>query len=101
MCGLGLCVFPLSHSAASALQQSSKSSEYKHDKVGSNSDFQSKWISAPLGSSVFYSGFVELVRAQIGHEILHSRDLSKKGPPLRRLAYAMRTASKAIVLSTQ
>jgi hypothetical protein len=38
---------------------------------------------------------------QIEHEILNSRDLSKKGPPPRRLAYAMRTASKAIVLSAQ
>ena len=31
------------------------------------------------------------VREQIEHEILNSRDLSKKGPPLRRFAYAMRT----------
>jgi hypothetical protein len=38
---------------------------------------------------------------QIEHEILIGRDLSKKGPPLRRLAYAMRTARKAIALSTQ
>jgi hypothetical protein len=38
---------------------------------------------------------------QIEHEILNSRDLSKKGPPLRRLAYAMRTAGKAIALSTK
>ena len=38
---------------------------------------------------------------QIEHEILNSRDLSKKGPPLRRLAYAMRTASKATALSAQ
>ena len=30
-----------------------------------------------------------LSRKQIEHEILNSRDLSKKGPPLRRLAYAM------------
>jgi hypothetical protein len=42
-----------------------------------------------------------LAREQIEHEILNSRDLSKKGPPLRRLAYAMRTASKAIALSAQ
>ena len=42
-----------------------------------------------------------LSRAQIEHEILNSRDLSKKGPPQRRLAYAMRTASKAIALSSQ
>jgi hypothetical protein len=34
-------------------------------------------------------------------QILNSRDLSKKGPPVRRLAYAMRTASKAIALSAQ
>jgi len=40
-------------------------------------------------------------RKQIEHEILNSRDLSRKGPPLRQLAYAMRTASKAIALSTQ
>ena len=40
-------------------------------------------------------------REQIEHEILNSRDLSRKGPPLRQLAYAMRTASKAIALSTQ
>jgi len=38
---------------------------------------------------------------QIEHEILNSRDLSKKGPPRRRLAYAMRTASKAIALIAQ
>jgi len=42
-----------------------------------------------------------LSREQIEHEILNSRDLSKKGPPQRRLAYAMRTASKAIALSAQ
>ena len=42
-----------------------------------------------------------LSREEIEHEILNSRDLSKKGPPLRRLAYAMRTASKAIALSAQ
>ena len=42
-----------------------------------------------------------LSREQIGQEILNSRDLSKKGPPPRRLAYAMRTASKAIALSAQ
>ena len=41
-----------------------------------------------------------LSREQIEHEILNGRDLSKKGPP-RRLAYAMRTASKAIALSAQ
>jgi hypothetical protein len=38
---------------------------------------------------------------KIEHEILNSRDLSKKGPKLRRLAYAMRTASKAIALYAQ
>jgi len=42
-----------------------------------------------------------LSREQIEHEILNGRDLSKKGPPLRRLAYAVRTARKAIDLSTQ
>jgi hypothetical protein len=42
-----------------------------------------------------------LSQHQIEHEILNSRDLSKKGAPLRRLAYAMRTASKAIALSAQ
>jgi hypothetical protein len=42
-----------------------------------------------------------LSREQIEQDILNSRDLSKKGPPLRRLAYAMRTASKAISLSAQ
>jgi hypothetical protein len=42
-----------------------------------------------------------LCQEQIEHEILNSRDLSKKGPPLRRWAYAMRTASKAIALSAQ
>ena len=42
-----------------------------------------------------------LSREQIEHEILNGRDLSKKGPPLRRLAYAMRTASRAIALSSQ
>ena len=42
-----------------------------------------------------------LSQEQIEHEILNSRDLSKKGPPLRRLAYAMRTATKAIALSAQ
>ena len=42
-----------------------------------------------------------LSREQIEHEILNGRDLSKKGPPQRRLAYAMRTASKAIALSAQ
>jgi hypothetical protein len=42
-----------------------------------------------------------LSREQIEHEILNGRDLSKKGSPLRRLAYAMRTASKAIALSAQ
>ena len=31
---------------------------------------------------------------QIEHEILNSRDLSKKGPPVRRLAYAMPTAEQ-------
>ena len=38
---------------------------------------------------------------QIEHEILNGRDLSNKGPPLRRLAYAIRTATKAIALSAQ
>jgi hypothetical protein len=38
---------------------------------------------------------------QIEHEILNSRGLSKKGPPLRRLAYATRTVRKAIALSAQ
>src|SRR5262249_53785258 len=42
-----------------------------------------------------------LSQKQIEHEILNSRDLSKKGPTPRRLAYAMRTASKAIALSAQ
>jgi hypothetical protein len=42
-----------------------------------------------------------LSQEQIEHEILNGRDLSKKGPPLRRLAYAMRTASKAIALFAQ
>jgi hypothetical protein len=42
-----------------------------------------------------------LSREQIEHEVLNGRDLSKKGPPLRRLAYARRTASKAIALSAQ
>ena len=42
-----------------------------------------------------------LSSAQIEHEILNGRDLSKKGPLRRRLAYAMRTASKAIALSAQ
>ena len=42
-----------------------------------------------------------LSREQIEYEILNNRDLSKKGPPLRRLAYAVRTARKAIDLSTQ
>jgi len=42
-----------------------------------------------------------LSREQIEHEILNSRDPSKKGPPVRRLAYAMRTATKAIALSAQ
>ena len=42
-----------------------------------------------------------LSQVQIEHEILNGRDLSKKGPPLRRLAYAMRTATKAIALSAQ
>ena len=42
-----------------------------------------------------------LSREQIEHEILINRDLSKKGSPLRRLAYATRTASKAIALSAQ
>ena len=42
-----------------------------------------------------------LTREQIEHEILNSRDLSKKGPPLRRLVYATRTARKSIALSSQ
>jgi hypothetical protein len=42
-----------------------------------------------------------LSREQIEHEILNGRDLSKKGPPRRRWAYAMRTASKAIALAAQ
>ena len=42
-----------------------------------------------------------LPQEQIEHEILNSRDLSKKGPPLRQLAYAMRTAGKAIALSAK
>jgi hypothetical protein len=42
-----------------------------------------------------------LSQEQIEHEILNSRDLSKKGPPLRRLAYAERTARKAGALSAQ
>jgi hypothetical protein len=37
---------------------------------------------------------------QIEDEILSGRDLSKKGSAPRRLAYAMRTASKAITLSS-
>jgi hypothetical protein len=42
-----------------------------------------------------------LSQKRIEYEILNSRDLSKKGPPLRRLAYATRTASKAIALAAQ
>jgi hypothetical protein len=42
-----------------------------------------------------------LSQEQIEHEILNSRDLSKKGPPLHRLAYATRTPSKAIAPSAQ
>ena len=42
-----------------------------------------------------------LTREQIEHEILNNRDLSKKGSASRRLAYAMRTASKAITLSAK
>ena len=42
-----------------------------------------------------------LCREKIEHEILNSRDLSKKGPPMRQLAYAIRTASKAIASSAQ
>jgi len=42
-----------------------------------------------------------LSQEQIEHEILNGRDLSKKGPPLRQRAYAIRTASKAIALSAQ
>jgi hypothetical protein len=42
-----------------------------------------------------------LSREQIEHEILNGRDLSKKGSASRRLAYAMRTASKAIALTAQ
>jgi hypothetical protein len=42
-----------------------------------------------------------LSREQIEREILNSRDLSKKSPLLRRLTYAMRTASKAIALSAK
>jgi hypothetical protein len=42
-----------------------------------------------------------LSREQIEYEILNGRDLSKKGSPLRRSAYAMRTASKANALSAQ
>jgi len=41
------------------------------------------------------------VQEQIEHEILNSRDLSKKGPPVRWWEYVMRTASKAIALCTQ
>jgi hypothetical protein len=40
-----------------------------------------------------------LSQEQIENEALNSRDLSKKGPPLRRLGHAQRTASKAIALS--
>jgi hypothetical protein len=40
-----------------------------------------------------------LSREQIEHEILNGRDLSKKGSAPRRLAYAERTAIKAITLS--
>ena len=40
-----------------------------------------------------------LSREQIEHEILNGRDLSKKGSAPRRLAYAERTAMKAITLS--
>ena len=42
-----------------------------------------------------------LSREQIEQEILNGRDLSKKGSAPRRLAYVMRTASKAIALSAQ
>ena len=42
-----------------------------------------------------------LCREQIEYEIRNGRDLSKKDPPQRRLAYAMRTASKAIALSVE
>jgi len=42
-----------------------------------------------------------LSQEQIEHEILNSRDLSKKGPPVRWWEYVMRTASKAIALCTQ
>src|SRR5262249_50088904 len=38
---------------------------------------------------------------QIEHEILNSRDLSKKGPPLRQFDYAARTARKAIAISAE
>jgi hypothetical protein len=37
-----------------------------------------------------------LSQQQIEHEILNSRDLSRKGPASRRLTYAERTAVKAI-----
>jgi hypothetical protein len=42
-----------------------------------------------------------LSQEQIEHEILNSRDPSKKGPAPRRFDYATRTASKAIALSAQ
>ena len=42
-----------------------------------------------------------LSQEQIKHEILNGRNLSKKGSASRRLAYAVRTASKAIALSAQ
>jgi hypothetical protein len=37
-----------------------------------------------------------LTGEQIRHEILHARDLSKKGGPARQFDYAKRTASKAV-----
>jgi hypothetical protein len=69
---------------------------------------RSTWIHATLATSprgymawALHAVARGLCREQIEHEILNSRDLSKKGPPLRRLAYAMRTARKAISLSAE
>ena len=71
---------------------------------GRFSEFEINRDTAPFGMTC--SRLDPVFRAirsssNVQEQILNSRDLSKKGPLLRRLAYAMRTASKAIALSAQ
>ena len=83
------------------LQQLAAHREWPSVLVFADLGPQTKLATREIDVAPFQSAARGLSQEQIEHEILNSRDLSKKGPPLLRLAYAIRTASKAIALSTQ